>query len=59
MNFPKDCWNTQCEYQCVYDLSIDDLVIVCKLLNLECDLCDIDITCPTKCPKSITEVENV
>lgn len=46
--FPRDCTN-ECKYYRTYDLSIDDLVGVCRLLKRECDLCDQDysfLICP-------------
>ena len=48
--FPKDCWNKQCEHFHVIDMSVDDLLCACDLLDKqECDACDEDycfLTCP-------------
>lgn len=46
--FPKDC-NKECQYIRCFDLSVDDLVIECSLMNVSCDLCDEDYSY-LKCP---------
>lgn len=51
MAFPRDCWNIDCEYKHVYDLSVDDLVIVCRLMGIECDACEMHYALSVKCPK--------
>ena|GEM_PF-2863811 len=46
--FPKDC-NGKCPHIGVRDLSIDDLVIICRELKMSCDACDEDFSfllCP-------------
>lgn len=46
--FPKDC-TTDCPHYSQWDLSIDDLVGACDLLEISCDLCDEDY-CFYLCP---------
>lgn len=38
--FPKDCWEKNCPHFHTVDMSIDDLLCRCDLLNEECDACD-------------------
>ena len=40
--FPKDCWDKKCEHFHTWDMSVDDLVCACDILQLECDACDED-----------------
>lgn len=49
--FPKDCWDKQCPHFHVIDMSIDDLLCSCDLLNASCDACDEDF-CFLLCPNS-------
>jgi hypothetical protein len=49
--FPKDCWGKKCPHFKTYDLSVDDLVCHCKLLQISCDACDenyVLFLCPKK-----------
>ena len=52
--FPKDCWNKGCEHFHTWDMSVDDLVCACDVLNKECDACDEDYSF-VRCP---VEVDN-
>lgn len=48
--FPNDC-TKDCPHYSEYDLSIDDLVGSCALLQRSCDLCEGDfcfLLCPLK-----------
>jgi hypothetical protein len=47
MIFPDDC-TTSCIYHSSYDLSIDDFVYVCKLMEIEVDIGASLFRC--KCP---------
>lgn len=47
--FPKDCWDKGCEHFHVTDMSIDDFLCVCDVLEKECDACDEDF-CFLFCP---------
>lgn len=55
--FPKDC-NYNCPHYSEYDLSIDDLVGCCSLLNKECDLCDSDFSLYL-CPKEDSTCQEI
>lgn len=55
--FPKDC-NPKCPHYSNYDLSIDDLVICCDLLNAECDLYDADYNYEV-CPLNEDELKDI
>ena len=39
MALPKGCWDKKCKHKYTFDMSVDDLVIGCKLLQIECDEC--------------------
>lgn len=47
--FPKDCWNKECQHFHVTDMSVDDLLCACDLLQEECDACDEDFSF-LRCP---------
>ena len=47
--FPKDCWDKNCNYFHVTDMSIDDLHCTCDAFEYECDACDEDY-CHLRCP---------
>lgn len=47
--FPRDCWDKKCKHFHVMDMSIDDLVCACDVLQRECDACDEDF-CFLRCP---------
>lgn len=49
--FPKDCWKKNCPHFHVIDMSIDDLLCICDILQKECDACDGDF-CFLLCPLS-------
>ena len=47
--FPRDCWNVECPFFKVWDMSIDDLACYCEKLERQIDACDEDfigIICP-------------
>ena len=49
--FPKDCWDKKCQHFHVKDMSIDDLLCTCDLLQMQCDVCDENFSfglCPKK-----------
>lgn len=49
--FPKDCWGKNCPHFHTIDMSIDDLLCACDILQKECDACDEDF-CFLLCPLS-------
>ena len=49
--FPKDCWGKNCPHFHTVDMSIDDLLCACDILQAECDACDEDF-CFLICPLS-------
>ena len=49
--FPKDCWGKNCPQFHTVDMSIDDLLCACDILQAECDACDEDF-CFLICPLS-------
>lgn len=55
--FPKDCWSKQCNHFHVTDMSVDDLLCACDVLNKECDACDEDY-CFLMCPLEEDGVDN-
>lgn len=49
--FPKDCCDKKCQHFHVRDMSIDDLLYTCDLLQMQCDACDENfsfVLCPKK-----------
>ena len=52
--FPKDCWGKRCEHFHIWDISVDDLVCACDVLNKECDACDEDYSF-VRCPVEVDE----
>ena len=49
--FPKDCWGKNCPHFRTVDMSIDDLLCACDILQAKCDACDEDF-CFLLCPLS-------
>lgn len=49
--FPKDCWGKNCPHFHTVDMSIDDLLCACDILQAKCDACDEDF-CFLICPLS-------
>ena len=49
--FPKDCWGNNCPHFHTVDMSIDDLLCACDILQAKCDACDEDF-CFLICPLS-------
>lgn len=52
--FPKDRWDKKCTHFHIWDMSVDDLVCACDVLNKECDACDEDysfVRCPVEVDK--------
>jgi len=47
--FPKGCWDKDCKYFKVWDISTDDLCCEYELLEKQCDHCDED-WCLLQCP---------
>lgn len=56
--FPKDCWGKNCPHFHTVDMSIDDLLCACDILQAECDACDEDF-CFLICPLSKRPPEEV